>query len=157
MNAISQARLQEVHPNLSYRIHQLAAFLGFDLEVSRGLSTWAEQDVLYAQGRTVPGRIITDAKGGYSAHNMGYAVDVFPEDVTLGQPDWNLSHPGWQKILSLAPGRGLAEGAKWCSFKDSPHLYLDELPATPTDAMRQQFLSGGLAEVWDNFPTLVNS
>jgi peptidoglycan L-alanyl-D-glutamate endopeptidase CwlK len=157
VSPVSEARLQTVHPNLSYRVSQLAAILGFDLEVSRAFATWAEQDALYEIGRSLPGKIVTDAKGGYSAHNFGYAVDVFPEDIEPGQPDWDLSHPAWKKILALAPSRGLAEGAQWCKFKDSPHLYLDELPPSPTDAMRQQFLNGGLINVWNNFPKLIDS
>jgi hypothetical protein len=158
VSPVSEARLQTTHPNLIYRLHQLVPILGFDLEVSRGTATWAEQDAIWEQGRNGnPGPIVTDAKGGYSAHNFGYAVDVFPEDIELGQPDWNLNHPAWKKILALAPSRGLAEGAQWCKFKDSPHLYLDELPPSPTDAMRQQFLNGGIINVWNNFPKLVDS
>ncbi len=151
MNAISLSRLALTHPELQRRIEQLGSLLDFDIEVTAGLRTYAEENALYAQGRTTPGPIVTDAQGGYSAHNFGYAVDLVPEDITPGQPDWDLSHPAWQKMLAAGLTCGLAEGAQWCSLKDNPHFYLQELPATPTDEMRAQFASGGMEAVWAGF------
>ena len=40
-----------------------------------GTRTYAEQDALYAQGRSKPGPIVTNVKGGYSNHNFGIAGD----------------------------------------------------------------------------------
>ena len=148
LNANSTERLALVHPELQRRIKKLEAMLPFDLEVTQGLRTWAEQDALYAQGRTVEGPVVTDVKGGYSAHNFGYAVDVVPEDIEPGQPDWNIDHPAWRTLLEVAPSCGLAEGAAWRSFPDNPHLYLEELPAEPSDSMRAFFSTGGLEYVW---------
>jgi len=154
--ATSQARLKEIHPELARRIIQLDQLLpSLSLQVTAGMRTWAQEDNLYAQGRTKPGEIVTNTPGGYSAHNFGYAVDLVPEDIMPGQPDWNLSHPAWQKLLATAPSCGLAEGAKWCHIKDNPHFYLEELPANPTDEMRMQFKDGGISEVWKNFPSLI--
>lgn len=151
----SEQRLSQVHPELALRIRKLDSLLpALSIQITQGLRTFAEEDALYAQGRTVPGAIVTNVRGGYSAHNFGYALDVVPEDVTPAQPDWNLGHPAWQQILATAPSCGLAEGAQWRTFKDSPHLYLKELPADPTQAMRAQFSSGGLGVVWANFPVL---
>lgn len=147
----SLARLDEVHPELSRRIKQLDAMLPYlSIQVSQGLRSWTQQDALYAKGRTLPGQIVTNAKGGYSAHCFGYAADVFPEDAT-GNPDWNVEHDNWKKILAVAPSCGLAEGAQWRTFPDSPHLYLSEFPATPTDEMRQVMRDGGMAAVWEMF------
>jgi peptidoglycan LD-endopeptidase CwlK len=40
--------------------------------------------------RTAPGKIVTNAKGGYSNHNFGLAVDVVPfEEGTL---NWNTNY-----------------------------------------------------------------
>jgi peptidoglycan L-alanyl-D-glutamate endopeptidase CwlK len=150
MNATSMAKLDLVLPETKRRILQLESMLSFDLEVSRGVATWAQQDALWEQGRSEPGIIVTDAKGGYSGHNFGYPVDVFPEDQE-GRADWNIDHANWREILEKAPSCGLAEGAQWADFHDDPHLYPEELPATPTDAMREQFKEGGLPEVWRNF------
>ena len=40
-----------------------------------GTRTYAEQDALYAQGRTTGGKRVTNARGGYSNHNFGVAGD----------------------------------------------------------------------------------
>lgn len=154
-SATSEARLAEVHPELARRVRQLDQLLpSLSLQVTQGVRTWAEQNELYAQGRTAPGDIVTNAKGGESAHNFGYAVDLVPEEITPGDPDWKLNHPAWKSLLSTAPTAGLAEGACWKHAPDNPHFYLDELPANPTDEMRSLFTEGGLQNVWSSFPLL---
>ncbi len=45
------------------------------IRIVQGLRTIAEQDALYAQGRTKPGKIVTNARGGSSYHNYGVAID----------------------------------------------------------------------------------
>ena len=40
------------------------------------LRTFAEQNALYAQGRTKPGPIVTNAQAGQSYHNYGLALDI---------------------------------------------------------------------------------
>ena len=49
---------------------------GLSLRVTHTLRTMDEQAHLYAQGRTLPGPIVTKAKPGMSAHNYGMAFDV---------------------------------------------------------------------------------
>lgn len=43
---------------------------------SHTLRTISEQNELYAQGRTKPGKVVTFAKGGQSMHNYGLAIDI---------------------------------------------------------------------------------
>lgn len=52
-----------------------------------GFRSFAEQDKLYAQGRTNKSKpIVTNARGGYSAHNYGLAIDfVIVSDEVGGQ------------------------------------------------------------------------
>lgn len=148
-SAASYARLNDVHPELKRRIIQLGVVLAsLNLQVTQGMRTWEEQNDLYAQGRSMPGPIVTNAQGGYSSHNFGYSVDLVPEEIVPGQPDWQVSHPTWQRLLQVAPSCGLAEGAKWRSFPDNPHFYLQELPADPTDEMRSVFLHQGMQALW---------
>src|SRR5690606_22511724 len=54
---------------------EIAASYGCEYIGISGHRTWAEQDALYAQGRTKPGSIVTNAKGGQSNHNFGIAMD----------------------------------------------------------------------------------
>lgn len=147
LNNTSEERLSEVHPELSRRIHQLADLLSFPIIITQGLRTYQQQDSLYAQGRTTPGKIVTEARGGYSMHNFGMAVDVAPLNED-GSVDWNDKSAQWQEILDKAPSCGLAEGAQWRSFPDMPHLYPQECPANPDDNLRYLFEENGITAVW---------
>ena len=49
---------------------------GIPLKIVCGTRSYAEQDSLYARGRTVPGPIVTSERGGYSWHNFGIAWDI---------------------------------------------------------------------------------
>ena len=154
----SMARLGEVHPELKRRILQLDALIpSLSIQVTQGLRTWGQQDQLWQQGRTAPGPIVTDAPAGFSAHNFGYAVDLVPEDIMPGQPNWDVLSPAWKRMLAVGRTCGLAEGATWRTFPDNPHFYLQELPADPTELMREQFTDGGLVNVWANFPEVIRA
>jgi peptidoglycan L-alanyl-D-glutamate endopeptidase CwlK len=146
MDSTSEARLKNVHPVLATRIVQLSDMLSFPIIVTQGLRSYAQQDALYQQGRTTPGIIVTNAKAEQSAHCFLYAVDVAPTDGH-GGIDWNGKDAKWEEILAKAPSCGLAEGANFRTFPDEPHLYLQELPATPDDEMVQVLRDGGLAAV----------
>lgn len=139
-----------MHPVLKRRIIALDALIpALSIQVTQGLRTYGEQEQLYAEGRTTPGSEVTNAHGGFSAHNFGYAVDLVPEDITPGQPDWNIDHPAWKQLLFSAPKVGLAEGAVFRSFPDNPHFYLEEMPADPTQLMRDILAEeGNLQAVW---------
>jgi peptidoglycan L-alanyl-D-glutamate endopeptidase CwlK len=149
-------KLSLVHPILADRVRQLFAKLkeeGYDdFIVTQGLRTWAEQNALYAKGRTAPGSIVTKAPGGHSQHNFGLAVDVAPEKGNV--IDWNLAHPAWQRMLALAPDFKLAEGRQWPTFPDNPHLYPVELPAT-CELFREKYTLGGMPAVWSWFESLI--
>jgi peptidoglycan LD-endopeptidase CwlK len=146
LDAISQERLAQVHPELARRINQLANLLSFDIRVTQGLRTWPQQAALYAQGRTEPGAVVTEAQPGHSMHNFGLAVDVAP--ISPSGIDWNGKDAKWEEILAKAPSCGLAEGAAWRTFPDEPHLYPQEVPSAPDDNMRYLFTEGGLQAVW---------
>jgi peptidoglycan L-alanyl-D-glutamate endopeptidase CwlK len=151
LDTISETRLKDVHPLLSKRIHDLDASISpvVQIRITQGLRTWPQQFELYNQGRTTPGKIVTDAKPGYSAHNFGYAVDFVVMNGSL--PDWDSKHTAWGTVLQIALDCGLAEGATWRTFPDTPHLYLKELPADPDDHMRAIYEAAGLEEVWKDW------
>ena len=67
--------LPELVPYARALVHG-ADDLGISLRLISGTRTFAEQDALFAQGRTKPGRIVTNARGGFSNHNFGIAFDV---------------------------------------------------------------------------------
>ena len=97
------------------------AAAGIDLLVTCTLRTEAEQAALYAQGRTTPGAIVTNAKPGTSAHNYGLALDVVP--IVNGKPDWSGTGPVWDQVANLGQARGLEwAGAPGFPFHEQAHF-----------------------------------
>jgi len=157
IDALSAAKLTAVHPLLAQKVLQVLTqleLLGINCRVTQGLRTIAEQNALYAQGRTTPGRVVTNCQGGFSYHNYGLAVDCVPAiagiDVTYS-PDWNPSHPDWKKMEAAAAANGLDCGANWRSFPDYPHMQLTgPYPeGEPDSKLREVFQNGGMSAVWD--------
>lgn len=93
------------------------ADVGLRAVVTSGTRTYAKKDVIFAQGRTRAGKIVTNARGGYSNHNFGVAFDI-----TLfkgATPVWE--SPWYRKIAPLAKSVGFEWGGDWSSMKDEPH------------------------------------
>lgn len=117
---------------------------GLNLGVFEGYRSWDRQNQLYAQGRTKPGKIVTNARAGFSAHNFGTAVDiVFREN---GKWSW-AEHHQWHRLGQIAESLGLIWGGSWEStLKDRPHV---QYPLTFSLATaRQHYREGGLDKVW---------
>ncbi len=96
---------------------------GLRLFLNEGLRSYSRQNELYAQGRTTNGPRVTNAKGGQSYHNFGFAVDVVPLIPGTKTPNWNFNvkDPKWRRVVELARKRGLDWGGDWL-FKDFPHF-----------------------------------
>jgi peptidoglycan L-alanyl-D-glutamate endopeptidase CwlK len=156
MDSISTARLQLVWPLLADKIKTMADMLeteGILIRVTQGLRSWNEQDDLYAQGRTKPGKIVTNCKGGDSYHNYGMACDLVPSQFGKDQPyspDWNAQHASWKRMEVVGVSLGLVSGATWRTFPDNPHFQLNgRFPVgAPDDEVKQLFKSGGMIAVW---------
>jgi peptidoglycan LD-endopeptidase CwlK len=150
MDTVSEQRLSEVYPGLAVKVRAMADQLaaeGIDIRVTQSLRTLAEQEALYAAGRTAGGNVVTDAQPGYSWHNFGLAVDVAP--LTPQGPDWNINHPVWQRIVAVGESLGMVAGATWRSFPDWPHFQLTgTFPISPNDAARSLLATGGVSAVW---------
>jgi hypothetical protein len=145
MNQSSENRLSKVHPKLAARVRLLIAGLGangFPFEVVQGLRTYVEQDLLFTQGRTKPGEIVTRARGGYSNHNFGLACDIAP--VPNGKIDWNWRE-AFLAINDEAEKVGLLWGGDWTKFIDLPHV---ELKGPTLKECRALYVKGGLQAVW---------
>jgi peptidoglycan L-alanyl-D-glutamate endopeptidase CwlK len=157
MDEISKSRLAEVHPRLATKVLLIGDILeheGMAIRVVQGLRTVAQQDALYAMGRTAPGKIVTNCPGGKSYHNFGLAVDCVPssQDPTKPfAPDWNPGHPVWKRMIEVAQSMALDCGAAWRTFKDFPHFqFTGPFPeGEPNDELHALFAQGGLPAVWD--------
>lgn len=130
---ITLDRIETMHPNLRERLK--ADYLecnnkivpkGKRLRFTHTLRTFKEQDDLYAQGRTKPGKKVTNARGGQSYHNYGLAFDI----VILEDKDGNGTFETanyevnalWRKVAEFFKSRGWEWGGDWSKFKDYPHF-----------------------------------
>lgn len=89
------------------------------LRITQGLRTIAEQDSIYAQGRTTTGNIVTNAKGGSSFHNYGLAIDLcqMVDNDTVVEWKFDIS-----KLSQIAKKYSLDWGGNWHTLKDYPHF-----------------------------------
>lgn len=116
------ADITKLHPILQKKLSQLKALAkkeGLDFIVSQTFRTQAEQNALYAKGRTKPGPVVTNAKYPYSFHNHGVAFDFVP--LTNGKADWSDLNK-FKRIGQLGKSLGLEWGGDWKGFPDRPHL-----------------------------------
>lgn len=119
----SESRIQTLHPKVRDKARQFilaAEKQGIKLRVTSALRNYAEQTTLYAQGRTAPGNIVTNAKAGESSHNFGTAIDVVP--IVNGVAQWDTD---WTKIAEIGKSVGFSWGGDWKSFKDKPHFEMN--------------------------------
>ena len=90
---------------------------GIEVIMTCGYRSTEEQNKLYAKGRTAPGGIVTNARGGYSWHNYGLAADY--AFVIDGKVTWN---GPWAEFGIIAKECGLEWGGSWTKFRDRPHV-----------------------------------
>lgn len=93
---------------------------GIAINIISGTRTHAEQDALYAQGRTTGGEIVTNARGGYSNHNFGIAFDIGVFSGNRYLPE----SPLYKAVGALGMELGLEWGGNWTSIVDQPHFQL---------------------------------
>ena len=76
------------------------------------------QNALYAQGRTAPGKKVTNAKGGQSFHNWKVAFDFCP--IVNGKAVWN-DVALYTQCGEIAEALGLEWAGRWVTFKELAH------------------------------------
>ena len=111
--------LPEVQP-IARALVQKAQGIGITIKIISGLRTYAEQDALYAQGRTADGHIVTNARGGYSNHNFGIAFDVGVFEGSKYLPESSK----YRAVGALGVDLGLEWGGNWKTIVDQPHFQL---------------------------------
>jgi peptidoglycan L-alanyl-D-glutamate endopeptidase CwlK len=134
MDDRSRKTLSTVHPEAHPKFEAfmvaaqaLAAARGLQYIAICGLRSWAEQEALYAKGRTAPGPIVTKAPPGSSFHNFGLAIDcgVFRGKAYLDEKDPKLASAMHRSAGALAKVHGLRWGGDFKSIVDMPHYELD--------------------------------
>lgn len=107
-----------------------------EVKIIQGTRSYREQDALYAKGRTVSGPKVTNARGGFSNHNFGVAVDLglFRADGAYIGRDKE-----YKDLIAEAgiPARCIW-GGSWKSLPDTPHIQLAKYGST-TSTIRDIF------------------
>ena len=134
MDKVTLDRIQRLHPiirdEVSVAYKEINEALGGAVfcRFAYTLRTFKEQDDLYALGRTKAGKIVTNARGGFSYHNFGLALDIVLIRKTTGQAIWDIStdfdndrKSDWMEIVTILKSFGFEWGGDW-KFKDYPHF-----------------------------------
>lgn len=123
-DANTDRRIALLHPKIRSKIKELIIRLerehGKTARIVSGLRTMQEQAALYAQGRSKPGAVVTNAKPGQSYHNFGLAIDLV--EIKNGKALWD--NPDWERIGAFGESLGFEWGGRWTSLKDLPHLQM---------------------------------
>lgn len=96
----------------------------YTVKILSGGRTYAEQTAIYAQGRSRPGKVVTNAPAGSSNHNFGIAFDVGifsgAKYFTGATKIENDAYMNLRKLTKPA-ALELDWGGDWKSSKDYPH------------------------------------
>ena len=125
---ITLERIEKAHPVLREELKELYLECnnnivpeGKRLRFSDVFRSFDEQQQLYDQGRTTPGKIVTNAAPGQSFHNYGLAFDI----VILYGPNFRYASYAvnalWMQIVNFFKSHGYEWGGDW-KFGDYPHL-----------------------------------
>jgi peptidoglycan L-alanyl-D-glutamate endopeptidase CwlK len=118
---ITLERIKLLHPKLREEVMEIYEEICEALKgramcrFSYTLRTFAEQDAIYAQGRTKPGKIVSNAKKGLSYHNYGLAIDIVL--LVNGAASWDTvkdfdgdGKADWQEIVTIFKQYGWEAG-----------------------------------------------
>lgn len=133
MDAVTLKRIELVHPKVHDEVLAIyneinEALTGRAIcRFAYTLRTNAEQDALYAQGRTKPGKIVTWAKAGQSFHNFGLAIDIVLI-IDGKEASWDMLKDfdgdkvaDWMECVAIFKKHGWEWGGNWTK-KDYPHF-----------------------------------
>jgi hypothetical protein len=126
--------LADLEPTPRAKVEQLLAFArskGYSPEVLSTRRTCAEQDALYALGRTSPGAIVTHARGCVSWHVLGRAVDVYLGSAAAAE-DYAVLGSYWHSIGGTWGGTfpGFADVGH---FEYHPGVHIEQVCVDPTN------------------------
>lgn len=128
------------HPRLQTLAAELikeCAKQGLQIKIGETLRTVAEQDALYAQGRTKPGKKVTNAPGSSfsSYHQWGTAFDIYRVD---GKDAFYDNDGFFGKVGAIGISIGLEWGGNWKSIPDKPHFQLPDWGSS-TSGIKKKF------------------
>lgn len=126
MSSRSLADLNQSTHQMALKHIELCADKGVELLIYCTMRSDAEQDYLYAIGRTRDGKIVTNARARQSAHNpdsfgKAAAYDCCP--MVGGKPMWDNNHPSWRIVGACGEEAGLVWSGRWTGrLKEMAHF-----------------------------------
>jgi len=108
--------LEGLHPDavgFVLEVARRAKAEGIGMKLISGKRTCAQQNALYAQGRTTAGPIVTGARGCRSWHTQGRAVDFSPSPTT---------EAAYARIGAIAQELGGVWGGQFPNLRDLGHI-----------------------------------
>lgn len=138
-DAISIQRVAALHPKIRMEVAELidkaeAKLPGVAIRIVQGGRTFAEQDALYAKGRTAPGPRVTNSRAGQSYHNYFLAFDIalmYDKDNngTYESLSWDTlkdfdkdGESDWMEVVDIFEQAGYVWGGRFSSIPDAPHF-----------------------------------
>lgn len=129
-------RIADLHPDMQPLCAQFLAecsHQGIKVGISCTYRSDEEQDQYYASGRTIPGRILTNAEAGESPHNCtlddgtpaAKAFDFFIYGADGGTLDWDATDDRWKAVIGIGTALGLVSGSTF-KFRDNDHFELKD-------------------------------
>ena len=141
LGEVSKEKLKGVHPQLVKLMTEAVKESPYDFRIVQGVRTAEYQHSLYQQGRTTPGKIVTNCDGYKNKSNhqakadgLGHAIDIFVCGVVEnGQYRKFTTQEGYDNtkmtlvathVNNVAQKLGIPVkwGGDWSKFKDYPHF-----------------------------------
>jgi len=118
---INSRKVEDLHPkvaDLCRKFINACDKEGINVLITSTYRDHESQDALYAQGRTTPGRKVTNARAGSSWHNWRCAFDFVP--IVNGKAMWD-DHRTFIRCGEIAESVGLEWAGRWKSFSEMAH------------------------------------
>jgi peptidoglycan L-alanyl-D-glutamate endopeptidase CwlK len=133
---MASRKLQDLCPymrNLAEQFVARCADRGIRVLITQTWRSPKEQDDLYAQGRTMPGKKVTNAKAGQSAHNClmpdglpgSRAFDFAIYKSNSSVIDWtpfDTDDDRWHEAIEIGKKLGLVSGSTFHGIADTCHF-----------------------------------
>jgi peptidoglycan L-alanyl-D-glutamate endopeptidase CwlK len=118
---INSRNIDDLHPRVAALCQVFIAACAkqsIDIIITSTYRDQESQAALYAQGRTAPGRKVTNARPGQSWHNWRCAFDFAP--IVNGKIPWNDANL-FTRCGKIAESCGLEWAGRWKRFPELAH------------------------------------
>jgi len=128
-------KIKTLHPIIRTDVESIVKYINekvltgkAKVRITQGYRTFEEQAALYNQGRTKPGKIVTNARAGFSYHNYGLAFDICLL-IDGKEVSWDINKDfdgdlksDWKEVAETFKYRGYFWGGDYKNTKDYPHF-----------------------------------